>query len=77
VEFVAWRFLIGAIILAILALPKGRLIWWHGAIAGVALFAGFALQTAGLQFTTALARSQGTVVAEPAPDPDLLKLLSS
>jgi drug/metabolite transporter (DMT)-like permease len=53
VEFVAWRFLIGAIILAILALPKGRLIWWHGSIAGVALFAGFALQTAGLQFTTA------------------------
>lgn len=53
VEFVAWRFLIGAIILAILALPKGRAIWWHGSIAGVALFAGYALQTAGLEFTTA------------------------
>ncbi len=53
VEFVAWRFLIGAIILGILALPKGRAIWWHGSIAGVALFAGYALQTAGLEFTTA------------------------
>lgn len=53
VEFVAWRFLIGAVVLATLALPRGRGIWVHGAVAGIALFAGFALQTAGLQFTTA------------------------
>ena len=53
VEFVAWRFLIGAIALATLALPKGKTILWRGAIAGVALFAGYSLQTAGLQFTTA------------------------
>jgi len=53
VEFVAWRFLIGAVVLAALALPKGKKIWWRGSIAGVALFAGFSLQTAGLQFTTA------------------------
>lgn len=53
VEFVAWRFLIGAIVLATLALPRGKTIVWRGAVAGVALFAGFALQTAGLQFTTA------------------------
>lgn len=53
VEFVAWRFLIGAVVLATLTLPKGKKIWWRGAVAGAALFAGFALQTAGLQFTTA------------------------
>lgn len=52
-EFVAWRFLIGALALFALAVPKGKTIWIHGAIAGVALFAGFALQTSGLQFTTA------------------------
>lgn len=51
--FVAWRFLIGAIVLAALAIPRGRLIWGHGLIAGTALFAGFALQTAGLQYTSA------------------------
>lgn len=52
-EFVAWRFLIGAMALLILSVPRGRVIWIHGAIAGVALFTGFALQTSGLQFTTA------------------------
>lgn len=51
--FVAWRFLIGAIVLVALALPRGRLIWGHGLIGGMALFAGFALQTAGLQYTSA------------------------
>lgn len=51
--FVAWRFLIGALALFALAIPRGWKIWRHGAIAGVALFAGFALQTAGLQTTTA------------------------
>lgn len=51
--FVAWRFLIGALALLAFALPRGLKIWRHGAIAGLALFAGFALQTAGLQTTTA------------------------
>jgi drug/metabolite transporter (DMT)-like permease len=51
--FISWRFLIGAVILAGLAVPKGRLIWQHGSLAGLALFAGYALQTAGLQFTSA------------------------
>lgn len=51
--FVAWRFLIGGLVLAALAIPRGRLIWWHGVVAGTALFAGFALQTAGLQYTSA------------------------
>ncbi len=51
--FVAWRFLLGAAVLALLALPRGRLIWKHGAISGTALFAGYALQTAGLETTSA------------------------
>lgn len=51
--FVAWRFLIGAAVLALVAIPRGRGIWAHGVLAGVALFAGYALQTAGLQVTSA------------------------
>lgn len=50
---VAWRFLIGALVLALLAVPRGKAIWSHGAIAGIALFAGYAFQTAGLVETTA------------------------
>lgn len=52
-SFVAWRFLIGSLVLGALAIPRGQPIWRHGALAGVALFTGYALQTAGLQFTTA------------------------
>lgn len=52
-SFVAWRFLIGATVLGALAIPKGKPIWQHGSLAGLALFTGFALQTAGLQYTTA------------------------
>jgi drug/metabolite transporter (DMT)-like permease len=51
--FVAWRFTIGAIALGLFALPKGRSIWRDGSITGLALFAGYALQTAGLAATTA------------------------
>jgi len=51
--FVAWRFLIGAAALALFALPRGSRIWWHGTIAGVALFSGYAFQTAGLSETSA------------------------
>jgi drug/metabolite transporter (DMT)-like permease len=53
ISFVAWRFLLGAVFLSLFALPKGRAIWWHGSIAGIALFAGYALQTAGLVETSA------------------------
>lgn len=53
IAFVAWRFTIGAVALAALALPRTAAIWRHGTLAGVALFAGFALQTAGLQYTSA------------------------
>ena len=51
--FVAWRFLIGALALALFAIPRGKGIWWHGTIAGVALFSGYAFQTAGLTETSA------------------------
>lgn len=53
ISFVAWRFLLGAVVLALFALPRGRTIWIHGTIAGTALFAGYASQTAGLELTTA------------------------
>lgn len=52
-SFVAWRFLIGALALLVFAIPKGAPIWRHGALTGVALFAGYALQTTGLESTTA------------------------
>ena len=51
--FVAWRFLLGTLVLALFALPRGKEIWWHGTIAGVALFSGYAFQTAGLTETSA------------------------
>jgi len=53
IAFVAWRFLLGGLVLLTLAVPKGKRIWGHGLLAGLALFAGYALQTAGLQFTSA------------------------
>jgi drug/metabolite transporter (DMT)-like permease len=51
--FVGWRFLIGAVALLVLGLPRGRTIWRDGLAAGVLLFAGYALQTAGLAETSA------------------------
>jgi drug/metabolite transporter (DMT)-like permease len=53
IAFVAWRFLIGGLVLLTLGIPRGRAIWRHGLLAGLALFAGYALQTAGLEFTSA------------------------
>ncbi len=53
IAFVAWRFLIGAIVLLLLAVPRRARLWRDGATAGVLLFAGFALQTAGLTSTGA------------------------
>ncbi|MBW3666683.1 MAG: DMT family transporter [Actinobacteria bacterium] len=51
--FVGWRFLLGALALALFAAPRGRAIWAHGSLCGLALFAGYALQTAGLSVTSA------------------------
>ncbi len=53
ISFVAWRFLLGALLLSVFAIPRGRKIWLHGTISGVALFAGYALQTTGLAETSA------------------------
>ena len=53
ISFVAWRFLLGALLLSIFALPRGKKVWVHGSISGVALFAGYALQTSGLAQTSA------------------------
>ncbi len=52
-SFIAWRFAIGAVVLAALVIPKGRALWVHGSLAGLALFSGYALQTIGLEHTTA------------------------
>jgi len=53
VAFVAWRFLLGALALSLFAFPRGKQIWLHGSIAGLALFTGYALQTSGLALTGA------------------------
>jgi drug/metabolite transporter (DMT)-like permease len=39
-SFISWRFLIGALLLASLAVPKGMAVWRHSTFAGLALFAG-------------------------------------
>lgn len=53
INFVAWRFLIGGVTLALLALPRGRQLWRDAAITGLILFVGYAAQTAGLTTTGA------------------------
>jgi len=53
IAFVGWRFLIGAVVLLAIAVPKGRSVWKDGVIAGVMLFAGYVLQTEGLALTNA------------------------
>jgi drug/metabolite transporter (DMT)-like permease len=52
-SFITWRFLIGALLLATLTLPRGAALWRNGTLAGLALFTGYALQTLGLELTTA------------------------
>ena len=51
--FLTWRFGIAAALLAVLAVPRGRTLWRDGTLTGLALFTGYALQTGGLQYTTA------------------------
>jgi drug/metabolite transporter (DMT)-like permease len=53
VAFVAWRFLLGALVLSVLAIPRGKGIWAHGALAGVFLCSGYVFQTIGLTEATA------------------------
>lgn len=52
-SFVGWRFLLGAVFLLAIRLPRGRVVWRDGTIAGLLLFAGYALQTQGLTATSA------------------------
>lgn len=55
--FLAWRFGVGAVALLPLSFrglrTASRREWAAGALIGVSLFAGYVLQTAGLQWTTA------------------------
>lgn len=55
--FLAWRFGVGAVALLPLSFrglrKAGRREWIAGALIGASLFAGYVLQTAGLQWTTA------------------------
>jgi drug/metabolite transporter (DMT)-like permease len=53
IAFVAWRFLLGAVVLAVLSFPRGRRIWLHGSLAGLFLFLGYTFQTTGLTETSA------------------------
>jgi drug/metabolite transporter (DMT)-like permease len=53
ISYIAWRFLMGAAVLLLIAFPRGRDIWAHGAVTGLALFGGYTLQTAGLALTSA------------------------
>jgi drug/metabolite transporter (DMT)-like permease len=50
---VGWRFLIGAVVLLVIAFPRGSHIWRDGTITGLALFAGYVFQTSGLALTSA------------------------
>lgn len=51
--FVGWRFLVGAVVLLAIAPPRRRSTVAAGVVAGLLLFAGYALQTRGLVETTA------------------------
>ncbi len=51
--FVGWRFLLGALLLFAISLPRDRAVWRDGMIAGMFLFLGYAAQTSGLASTTA------------------------
>jgi drug/metabolite transporter (DMT)-like permease len=53
IAFVGWRFALGAVALLVLSFPTRRALWRDGAVAGLFLFAGYALQTAGLTLTDA------------------------
>jgi drug/metabolite transporter (DMT)-like permease len=52
-SFVGWRFLLGALVLFAIRVPHGKKLWRDGIVAGLLLFAGYALQTQGLTTTSA------------------------
>jgi drug/metabolite transporter (DMT)-like permease len=53
IGFVGWRFLLGALALLAISPPRRSVLWRDGAIAGLLLFGGYALQTQGLVSTSA------------------------
>jgi drug/metabolite transporter (DMT)-like permease len=53
INFVAWRFLLGGLALAILSIPRGRQLWRDASLTGLLLFLGYAAQTIGLTTTSA------------------------
>jgi drug/metabolite transporter (DMT)-like permease len=53
ISFVAWRFLIGGVVLCLLAFPWGKAMWRDAVICGSLLFSGYAFQTSGLVTTGA------------------------
>jgi drug/metabolite transporter (DMT)-like permease len=53
INFVAWRFLLGGLALAILSIPRGKQLWRDAAVTGLLLFLGYAAQTVGLTTTSA------------------------
>jgi drug/metabolite transporter (DMT)-like permease len=53
IGFVGWRFLLGAAVLFAIGVPRTAAVWRQGAIAGLFLFGGYALQTQGLVSTSA------------------------
>ena len=52
-SFIAWRFLLGGVVLALFAPPRTAAVWRDGSLLGILLFVGFALQTEGLARTSA------------------------
>lgn len=53
IGFVGWRFLLGAAALMVVGVPRRPSLWRQGAVAGLLLFGGYALQTQGLVSTSA------------------------
>ena len=58
-DFVGWRFILGAAVLFAFGRPRSPATWREGSIAGLFLFAGYALQTEGL--TTSTASNSGLI----------------
>ncbi len=51
--FIGWRFLLAGVVLSVFAFPGRADVWRDGTIAGLFLFAGYAMQTVGLTTTGA------------------------
>ncbi len=71
--FLAIRFSFASLLLFLVfrsrlaAAPPGRASWFGGAVCGAFLFVGYALQTAGLRYTSASNSASNWVVRRPCP----------